>query len=611
MLTATYSLCSTVRWNAELLCWKRKIDCRCEEIPQAGGWRPRVCYRALMPHLSLTGKRWILPETLAGGDVIDALIRRRGVDTLGEGEILESFGHDARTFRDFTIAAGRIARAVERQETVGIIGDYDCDGITGTALLTRFLRRRGMQPRIRLPHRVREGYGVKPQMIEEMREQKVTLLLTVDTGITAAQEIAAAREHGMDVLVLDHHHLPKTLPDALGILHPSLATPAMTPPPCGAGVAWSLIDALERESGTGEWTDRDTDIALAAIGTIADVMELKGANRTLVHQGLLSLQRISEGPLALLAMQAGLTPPFRARDVAFRIAPRINAAGRMADPSIALHAVLGDGQALLQLEELNRARQDVVQELLEQLYPRAESAGSPFLCFADERFSPGVCGLLAGKLTERFGKPSMIACVDGSACAASLRSIPGYDVTRSLEQCMHLLSTFGGHAMAGGCSFDRTHWSAITEILQEDARRQIDPALLVPRLSADAVLAASALTMELCERLRALEPFGEGNPEPRFLLHSVLLRDLRLVGGDRTHLQGSASGHKVIGFGLGHLLPHLAQDVDVLCRIGIQTWQGSRRLQLFIDDMRTSTPAPTSPPSRTPLPHSRQAPSRS
>lgn len=535
-----------------------------------------------MTILSLTGKRWIVPDDGSGRDVIASLLQSRGVEALGQGELIDAPGHDALLFRDFAAAAARINDAVEKKETIGIVGDYDCDGITGAAILARFFRRRGMQPRIRLPHRIKEGYGLKKHMVDELGACGVTLLLTVDTGVTAGAEITYAKKKGIDVIVLDHHHLPQTLPPAVAVLHPGVSTAPMIPAPCGAGVAWSVVRALEG----GDWDESATDMALAAIGTIADVVPLQGGNRTLVHQGLMALQALPPGPLQLLCIQAGLQAPYTARDIAFRIAPRINAAGRMADPAIALQALLGNQQALFQLEELNRTRQETVSEYIEELLPRAQGLTTAFLCFADARFSPGICGLLAGKLTERFGKPSLVACIDGETCVASLRSVPSYHVMEGLLRTSALLTGFGGHAMAAGCSFSRANFESLAMALQDDLQKRVEPALLTPSLRGDAVLHPEQLTMELREQLECLEPYGEGNPEPRFVLQSIQLRDLRAVGKTASHLQGSASGHKIIGFGLGNLLPHLAEPVDLLCRMGIDTWQGARRLQLFVDDIR-------------------------
>ncbi len=551
-----------------------------------------------MALLSLTGKRWVIHETGAVAEsVVEMLLRRRKIEALGEGEILESVGENARQFRDFEKAADRIAHAIASKESISIFGDYDCDGITSTALLARFFHRRNVRPLLRLPHRLKEGYGLQNAAVDELKAAGVRLLITVDTGVTAVEPIARLRDAGIDVIVLDHHTLPEILPPAFAILHPELAEPRMTPSPCGAGIAWSMISAMEEQDGHADWPDRASDMALAAIGTVADVVELRGGNRTLTFGGLQALMGLTEGPLALLSAHAGLQKPFTSRDIAFRIAPRINAAGRMDDPHIALHALLGDTGSLLQLDALNRERQDVVSGHIEDLLPLAEAETGSMLCFVSEEYSAGICGLLASRVCEMHGKPSLVAAQSGDICTASLRSIPGYDVTAGLARCSDLLMNFGGHAMAAGCTFAAQSFSLLRERLQADALAHIAEEHFFPAVAAECALDIRHVTMELCDALQVLEPFGQGNPEPRFVIESATLENIRCVGKDGKHLQATVRGRKLIGFSMGHLEKNAGQPLDLLCRVGIDTWQGRRNVQLFLDDMRVTIREPISLPS--------------
>ncbi len=578
---------STHQWNVFQPLLKPKTPHLKKEIVNPSGQGLLVWYRDPVTLLSFTGKRWVIREPdPAGGSVIERLLKHRGLEALGDGELLETFGHDARRFRDFTKAADRIGKAIEAQEKIGIFGDYDCDGITSTALLARFFHRRNLQPMLRLPHRVNEGYGLQSSIVEEFKKAGVTLLLTVDTGATAVKPIAEARTAGMDVIVLDHHRLPDVLPDTVALLHPELALPVMDDAPCGAGVAWSVIHALEMAEGRAEWEDRDTDIALAAIGTVADLVELRGGNRTLAHRGLIALSSLHRGPLALLCTDAALQPPYTSRDIGFRIAPRINAAGRMADPHIALHALLGDAQALLALDGFNRERQDVINTHMEELIATGQDPDCSMICILGDQYSPGICGLLAGKLCEAHGKPVMVAGGAGSLCTASLRSVPGYDVTAGLGRCRDLLISFGGHAMAAGCSFQRDIFEELRDRLNADAVEMTSGLDLTPSLVAECPIPIGTLTMDFCTALHVLEPFGQGNPEPRFLLENVQMENVRCVGKTAKHLQATVGGRKLIGFGLGHLKDVLNTPVDLLCRVGIDTWQGAMKPQLFLDDVR-------------------------
>ncbi len=543
-----------------------------------------------MTPLSLTGKRWIIRDADVTGDsVVEHLLAHRNLEPLGDGELVETFGHDAHRFRDFDKAARRITHAVEKKEKIGIFGDYDCDGITSTALLARFFHRRGLQPVLRLPHRVNEGYGLQTAIVKEFARSGVTLLLTVDTGVTALEPITQARAAGIDVIVLDHHRLPGELPPAVAILHPERAAPTMDDAPCGAGVAWSMIDALEKLAGHPDWDGRETDIALAAIGTVADLVELRGGNRTLTHRGLQALAGLRKGPLALLCMNAGLQAPYNSRDIGFRIAPRINAAGRMADPHVALYAILGDPQALLALDGFNRERQELIGAHMEELVAEGQDGRCSMLCVMSDQYSPGICGLLAGKLCEMHGKPVLVAGGAGDLCTASLRSVPGYDVTSALARCRDLLASFGGHAMAAGCTFPRASFDELRSRLNADALGAMAALDLTPTLVAECAMSVSALTMDFCDALRVLEPFGQGNPEPRFLLESVRMENVRCVGKTATHLQASVMGRKLIGFNLGHLKEHAGSPLDLLCKVGVDTWMGARKPQLFLEDMRLTT----------------------
>ncbi len=502
-------------------------------------------------------------------------------------------------FPDCTKAADRVTHAISHGEKIAIFGDYDCDGITATALMTRFFERRGVAPMLRLPHRLHEGYGLKSAVIEELKTAGTRLLITVDTGVTAVNEIDAAQAAGIDVIVLDHHHLPPMLPDAFAILHPAVAG-LPEPHPAAAGVVWSFVNFLENQSDTQRllgsqkgccWKDWETDVALAAIGTVADLVPLAGSNRGLVQAGLRALQGITSGPLALLKLQAGLEGRLTSRDIAFRIAPRLNAAGRMADPALALRAVLGDEASVIALEALNVDRQDLVKELMKTALRDSEHDPSPFICLRHADYVPGVCGLIAGKLTDKLGKPSLVAHDQGEMCVGSLRSIPPYNVMEGLQSVQALLMSFGGHAMAAGCSMKGVHFDDVQRLLAAHVAHTVSPEDLCPSLEADLSIESRHLCPELCEHLRALEPHGQGNPEPSFLIRNAVLRGTRGVGKDGAHLQGFLGAAKIIGFNLGQFAAITGSTpVDLICRLGIDTWQGATNVQLFIDDLKVSVP---------------------
>lgn len=534
--------------------------------------------------VSLTGKRWrergtsvsLLPHELTRG-----LTLLRGVT--------DSPKLHASQFTQFEAFKRRMTDAAARRETVGIFGDYDCDGVTSTALMVRHFRRRGMEPVVRLPHRVHDGYGIREKHVQEFADAGVTLLITVDTGIGAPAAIARAREAGMDVCIVDHHHAPPSPPVATAIIHPAYAQ-GVHDAPSAATICFALIDALEG----GAWEGCETDIALGMLGTVADVMPLTGANRTLVLEGLRALDSLTEGPLFALRKGANIEGVCTARDVAFRIAPRINAAGRMNDPVLALRALLDGGEALAALERLNVERQDHVEDLRSALWntlgigdETLPSALPPLLFAVSDAYTPGIVGLLAGKLTERTGRPSLVGCVTGDTVTASLRSPPGYHVTQGLERAAEFLLEFGGHAQAAGCAFRLANAPALERALCADVTAQVAAESLVPWLEYDAVLEEPhTLTTDAVRTLSSLEPFGAGNPEPRFLLPGITLSQVRAVGADGSHLQARIGDVPVVGFRFARHAAHAKAPLDILCRLSLNTWNGRTTAQCIVEDLR-------------------------
>ncbi len=534
---------------------------------------------------SFTGRRWQVrsprvipadaPPHVSLPLILQALSELRGTEA-------ESGAFDPVHFPDLPRALERLDRALGSCETIGVFGDYDCDGITGTAQVVRMLRRRGADPVVRLPHRIREGYGLKVPHVLGMREKGVTLLLTVDTGISSVEAVDAANMLGMDVIVLDHHHVPEAPPKAHATLHPALAPSFGPVHPCASGVAHLFVSAVEG----GSWDGMMEDRTLAMAGTVADLVELKGGNRVMTMEGLRAFSSLRDCALADLRDAAGIAGIPTSRDVAFRIAPRINAAGRMADPHLALKALLGDRQALLQLETLNRDRQQVTQTHWEELNATLDRA-APFLCTANAAYTPGIVGLLAGKLTEATGKPSFVGAIQGDRVTGSLRSVQGYHVAQGLERASDLLTHFGGHAQAAGCTLTLANLEAFADRMAQDVAERMDPSALVPTYAADLAIAPQHLSLLLCRHIAELEPFGQGNAEPRFILKNVRLSDPRVVGSTGTHLQARLGPHKLIGFNFGSFLDRTSEPLDLLVRVGVDTWNGRESVQLFLDDLMT------------------------
>lgn len=350
-----------------------------------------------------------------------------------------------------------------------------------------------------------------------------------------------------------------------------------------------LVRALESET---IWPGIEQDIVLAMIGTIGDVMPLTGENRILVVHGLKLIEKLPPCPLKELLDSVSSENPLTAGDIAFRVVPRINAAGRMEHPRLALDALLSGGAALEELHRLNSDRQSAIIEAMELIRPLLDW-NQPFLFAVSADVSPGIVGLIAGRLTEETGRPSLIANCTRNVCAASLRSINKIDVMQCLEHpsVRPHLTSFGGHRQAAGCTFPASNGHAIQHGLS-----RVMLALghtvetLSPEITLDRELPPLHLTLPLAKQLKFLEPFGEGNPSPLFLVHRLQIDSLKAVGADATHLQLGLGPHRGIAFGLGSLADQLVPGsvVDVACSLGVNAWNGQESLQLMVKDIRRS-----------------------
>ncbi len=544
--------------------------------------------------LSLTGRRWDVRRTEpieSVEDFIRSLAAERGlIDSDATGRLTLS---DPFLFAEMSAAVERIRSAVAAKETIAIFGDYDADGITASAQLVRCFRRQGIEPIVYLPHRMREGYGMKTASIDALHLKGATLIITVDTGIAAHHEIEHASGLHMDVIVTDHHHPSlrsgqALRPSAFAVIHPTVPTDFPNPHLSGAGVAFMLVRALEKEKA---WPGIQEDMALAAIGTIADLVPLTGENRILVTHGLKFLQSLPTGPLREFVDQVRNNgAALSATDIAFRLVPRINASGRMDDPTIALDALLHGGASLARLHQLNAHRQVKTAELFDIAKDRIDPSHI-FLTAQSSDFTAGLVGLIAGRLTQEYGRPSMVAAENGELSTGSFRSIPQVDIMSVLTHpsIAPLLVTFGGHSQAAGCTFRSVDFLPLSLALNAVmAERGFTVDDLVPTLMIDASIAPQHITLPLLESTKTLEPFGQSNAEPLFLLQNQRIDSLRCVGTDGKHLQCRIGDRKAIGFSLGHIESMIEKNAlyDIACRFGSDSWNGRNDVQVIIEDVR-------------------------
>jgi len=537
-----------------------------------------------------------LAESLDVSETTARVLVRRGYSNPGEARaFLEGAvpGHDPFLLGDMAGAVDTIRSAIAAGKKICVHGDYDADGICATALAVLILRELGADVTWHLPSRFEEGYGLQRETLARLADEGCGLVLTVDCGVTAVEEIAEARARGLEVVVTDHHQPGETLPDC-----PVVATrPSDYPFPelCGTGVVYKLGEAL---LGVGHETlTRHLD--LVALATISDVVPLVDENRALALAGLRGLARTQKPGLRAL-MNAARVDPARVDEgaVGFRLAPRINASGRLCRPGAALELLLTEdrdeaGRLAHQLEELNRERQGVENRILREAiakveeWPEAKQRRRGYV-LADEGWHEGVIGIVASRLVERFHRPIvLIAGADGD-WKGSGRSPGVFDLHGGLSACSEHLERFGGHRAAAGLSIKPERIEAFADAFSAHADASLSEDDLRPRTIVDAVVTGSELTLELCEELRRLAPFGLANPGVTLLLPSCEVGDLVTVG-DGKHLRfrvrdrGRDAG-SAIAFGLGTQLDRFRRmgRYDVLFRLEANHWNGAVAPQLVV-----------------------------
>ena len=542
------------------------------------------------------GEAGDLAQELGVSETTARVLVRRGYET---AETARAFlegalpGHDAFLLGDMAGAVEAIRAAVASSKRICVHGDYDADGICATALALLILRELGAEATWHLPSRFEEGYGVRSETLGRLADEGCGLVLTVDCGITAVEEIAEARALGLEVVVTDHHRPGETLPDC-----PVVSTrPSAYPFPelCGTGVVYKLGEALLGPDSPVLARHLD----LVALATISDVVPLVDENRALALAGLRGLARTQKPGLRAL-MKAARVDPARVDEgaVGFRLAPRINASGRLCRPAAALKLLLTEdadeaGRLAHQLEELNRERQGVEDRILREAlakvdeWPEAKRRHRGYV-LADEGWHEGVIGIVASRLVERFHRPVVLIAGAAEAWKGSGRSIGAFDLHGGLGACSEHLERFGGHRAAAGLSIRPEEIDAFAEAFAAHADAALTDDDLHSRTVVDAVVTGRELTLELAEELRRLAPFGLGNPGVTLLLPSCEMADLAAVGGGK-HLRfrvrdrGRDAG-SAIGFGLGGQLDRFRQAAryDLLFRLEANHWNGTVAPQLVV-----------------------------
>ena len=538
----------------------------------------------------------VLARELELSDVAAAVLVRRGYAEARDAQrFLEAAlpGHDPLLLGDMGLAVERIRAAIERGARICVHGDYDVDGICATALAVLFLRELEADVVWHLPSRFEEGYGVSSETLDRLAADGVGLVLTVDCGITAVAEIAAGRANGLEFVVTDHHRPGEVLPDC-----PVVATrPSSYPFPelCGTGVVYKLGEALL--GGDHPAVQRHLD--LVALATIADVVPLVDENRALASAGLRALASTRKVGLQALMRSAHVDPAaVESGAVGFRLAPRINAAGRLSRPDVALELVLTEDpeearRLAAELEDLNRERQGVEERILREATAIVESLPEPsrrrrgYVLWRED-WHEGVIGIVASRLVERFNRPVVLVAASHDGWKGSGRSVAQFDLHAALGACSKHLQRYGGHRAAAGLSIDPSQLDAFAEAFAAHADDQLAQEDLYESTVVDAVVSAEDLTLELAHELERLAPFGLGNPDVTLLVPAAQPFAPSTVGEGkhlrfRVRQQGRDAG-SAIAFGQGGQLDRLRADgrFDIVCRLKENHWNGTVSPQLVV-----------------------------
>lgn len=555
--------------------------------------------------MSVLNKIWKIKNEDRNTPLLQKLLLNRGIKTEEETQrffypdAARDF-HDPFLMKDMARAVKRIGQAIEKNERIMIFGDYDVDGITACAILMRCLRTLRANVSCRLPHRIEDGYGLREKFIKECKKLNVSIVITVDNGISCASEVETANELGIDVIITDHHTVPEKIPRAYAILHPKLPDSGYPfAELTGAGVALKLAQALLQNRMKDPRESIRQLLDLACMGTIADLGELRGENRYIVKEGLQVLENTRWPGLSRLKENAGVQGKISTHDIGFLLSPRINAAGRISHPSHALRLLLHDadqGHIFAQtLERLNRKRQKMMEEVMgtaEEM--AAKQTNQPLTIISHKNFHGGIIGLIASKLSEKYFKPAIVMEDRGETLTGSCRSIAQINIVEALAAAKKLLEHFGGHAAAAGFDIKKENLEAFTKKLLAHTEPLLQAKNIQPTIYADCELAHGEISEKTINTLKLLEPFGMGNEAPRFLCKDLPIISFRAMGADNKHLKitSSANGQTIecVGFKLGKFTENLAgaKTLNAICEIEENIWRGRQTLQLTMLDFEAA-----------------------
>ncbi|HBF38501.1 MAG TPA: single-stranded-DNA-specific exonuclease RecJ [Firmicutes bacterium] len=545
-------------------------------------------------------------QELAISPLLAHLICNRGITdvTAAKDFLLPTLEqlHDPFFFKDMKRAVERLKQAIDKQETVLIYGDYDVDGITSISLMIRVLSKHLPGKLIYYtPKRLEEGYGLHLSSLDKALSKGVTLIITVDCGISAIEEALFLKSKGIDLIITDHHEPKDSLPEAFALIDPKIADSGYPfPQLAGVGVTFKLLQGLAAE--LPEITERLlANLDLVAFGTVADIVPLLEENRVLVKYGLEKIQKTNNVGLQALIQGAALQErEITSGHIGYLLAPRVNAAGRMANPCLGVKLFLTNDpiQAMdlaKELEKENQKRQEIESQVLQEAKKQIEAdpvfENEHAFVLAGEHWHLGVIGIVASKLVEIYNKPVILIGLDGEEGRGSGRSIQGFNLFNALEHCEQHMIKFGGHEFAAGLSIKRENIPAFREAFLKEAKTNLPSEALIPSIQIEGLIELNGITLDLVRELGKLAPCGSSNPTPVLGCKSLDLVGYKSVGENGKHLKLKVSDHHVvcegIGFNMGFIQPELAttSEVDVAFSLEENNWNGNIQVQLNLKDV--------------------------
>lgn len=547
----------------------------------------------------------ILMRELNVSEITARLLINRNINTLQDAEIFLSpdikYLHNLYEMKDIRNAVYRIEKALKEKEKICIYGDYDVDGITSVAMLYKFLKNHGGNVFYYIPNRINEGYGLNDEAVNRIINMDVDLIITVDCGIKSIKEVKQINEAEVDIIITDHHECGDSLPNAYAIINPNqdkcnydfkhLA---------GGGVAFKLICALTDRLGCkNEALDY---LDLTALATVADVVPLIGENRIIVKNGLEVMRETKNIGLEALMQVCEINPKdMDTYHLGFILAPRINAAGRVKDASIAVELLTIDDKARAyeiakELDESNSYRQSVENLILESatdiIKNDIDIESDNIIVIDNTSWHAGVIGIAASRIAEKYNLPTIVISIEDGIGRGSARSIPGFNIYQAISKCEDLLDRFGGHELAAGMTIKQENINSFRKKINEVAREMLKNKVLYPEIYVDYKLDNSDILLKVADEIEMLKPFGADNPVPLFVYRSLRVTNIRTVGNNNKHLflylNDGKNSTKAIGFNFGYMINHIAvnQKIDIICSVEKNVWNGDINVQLHIKDIR-------------------------